>query len=91
MENISAEVVIAKNFYRKFIAPVNPENLLEDYWKFFRDYLISADENDLILDWQKYYFDNTVQVGGCYSIRHAYDTNERIDFINWLDLYMNYK
>lgn len=91
MENISAEVVIAKNFYRKFFAPIEPENLLEDYWKFFRDCLVSANEEDLLLDWQKYYFDNTVQVGGCYSIRHAYDTNERMDYINWLDLYLNYK
>lgn len=77
-----AEVFISKSFYDLYIEPIEPDKLLQTYWKYLRDCLIIVDREQLLLHWQKY-------PDRRYLAENYY--NHEIDHARWLDMYFNYK
>ena len=80
------EAFILRNFYHKYIEPIVPEKLLKIYWQFLKDYVVIANQSDLLLNWPKY------------PNKHSYDINiyydisrDAMDHARWLDIYLNYK
>ena len=81
------EIYIPKQFYQKYIAPIDSTKLLETYWKFMHDYIILIDENAIVFDWPKH---EEVH-------RYIADTTYRrmpwgasFDHARWLNLYCNF-
>ena len=72
------EIYIARSFYQKYIAPINPEKLLETYWKFLHDYILPINISDLQFDWFKYE-----------HVRYGIDKLD-FDHARWLNLYNNF-
>lgn len=81
------EILILSTFYEEYINPIEPSKLLQAYWKFLRDYLIIVDEQNILLDWPKYYGHGVFN--GAYNAKSYYDRG--LDFARWLDIYLNYK
>ena len=82
-----SEIFILTSFYKKYIGSIDPSKLLQTYWKFLRDYLIIVDEQNILLDWPKYYGHGVFN--GAYNAKSYYDRG--LDFSRWLDIYLNYK
>ena len=76
------EMYIARSFYEKHIAPVDPTKLFETSWKFAVDYSILVDYNTIQLDWPKYEKDR-------YSLDNYFGNGGA--FARWLDMYRNFK
>ena len=78
----SPEDYIVKNFYRKFIAPIDNSKLLETSWKFIVDYTVLTDEETLLIDWVKY---ESIR----YKVKFNFENESA--FARWLDMYRNFK
>ena len=76
----SAEDYLAKTFYREFIAPIDPDKILETGWKFTADYLIFVDTESILFDWPKYE-----------SARFYPTVKGQFTFARWLDMFRNFK
>ena len=79
----SAEDYVAKNFYRNCIASIDENKLLETSWKFIVDYILLVDDNNLLLDWNKY---ENIR----YKTRFDFEEDSSA-FARWLDMYRNFK
>lgn len=76
---VDADIFWMKNFYRKYISPLDETKLLETWWNFIREYLLFVDTSSLIFDWPKYE-DN----------RRYGTVTKGMDFSQWLELYRNF-
>ena len=67
------------DFYQRYIAPIDKTTLLENWWKFFREYWLLVDVETVIFDWIKY------------EDRCRYTVIlEGTRFSQWLELYRNF-
>ena len=82
------EMFIVESFYRNAIGAIEPEKILQQYWRFMRDYAIICDEAALLVDWPKYTDNRRYAIPTFYDSRYE---EGRIDFTRWLDIYLNYK
>ena len=79
---VDPETYIAKAFYRKYIAPIEPKQLLETYWKFLRDYVLLIDDSAIQFDWFKYDWSYKMNEGGIdQSIWLNFCNNFDIDWV----------
>ena len=78
------ESYILRKFYTKYIGTIDRDKIMETSWKFIRDCLVIVGIRDIFLDWPKYenYMTYTVE-GATYQ--------EKMDFLQWLDMYRNFK
>lgn len=75
---VDADIFWIKNFYRKYIAPIDETTILETWLKFIRKYLLFVDSSSVFFDWAKHE-------------TFRYQTlMERTDFSQWLDLYRHF-
>ena len=81
------EIFILRSFYKKHIESLNPAKALQTYLKFLRDYLIVVEKNDLLFDWPKYSTNQPPTIA--YGVDFNYE--ESMTYIDWLDVYLNYK
>ena len=80
------EAFILRNFYHKYIEPIVPEKLLKIYWRFLKDYMVIANQSDLLLNWPKYHNKYSYDINIYYDI-----SRDAMDHARWLDIYLNYK
>ena len=85
---ISPEPYIMKTFYSEQIAPFDPNDALEVYWKFIRDYLTIVDGNLISLHWPKYEEKMRYEIDN-YYYHYPWPEGGALDQPNWLDFYAN--
>ena len=77
-----------KTFYSEQIAPFDPNDALEVYWKFIRDYLTIVDGNLISLHWPKYEEKMRYEIDN-YYYHYPWPEGGALDQPNWLDFYAN--
>lgn len=79
----NVEMYIVREFYKRHIAPLDENRLLETCWKFTRDYLILVDWGSIFFEWPKQEDARRYEV-------FPY-TGWTLNFARWFDMYRNFK
>ncbi len=76
---------IYANFYKKYIAPIDENHVMEASRNFLKNCAIIVDAAHLMAHWPKYEYTYRYEVFQCYE----WPTSGGLDFIEWLNIYLS--